>query len=624
MTNHQINRKTEKPEHIFSVFLFFRFFVFPFFCFSVFLFSVCHLTFAQTTDDLELTIDLASATTPLPAIFKPNMDLSGRGFNPDNTWPQSLAVKETLETWQKEIGFGGLYRIQFNLWEITQLTQDQEAKAKLMSNYESVIKNISDAGGTVILNIFGTPAGMGKVLDKKSSPLNLAAFKELIKDTIKELSCDKKYNIWYEVWSAPDLEDFFLGRQQDYLNLYQAVSSAVKELERQYKINIPVGAPSVSAWFHSLEGNTILTPEDSLVYALIKFCYQNRLNLDFITWHGFSTNPKAERENTIYGKNAVNLVRDWLSYFNFNENTPLIVDEWSYDRDANLLPERKEKSYIAASYIPARLKNMYEAGVDNQTYFCLEDFQNNKEGVTRNVGVFYFNAKHPAGPKASYNVFKMLKALGKDMFPAKLNDDFAGVLATRSEEGIAILIYNYINPEIVKDTLSENIAGLNPVESKFLLGIIRSGRWLKIMSGEEKIGALSTTKRVKALLKNSEELYTKAEHFKSAKRQLKIKLKNIKGDYSYSLFTLDSSCSLNCEFKPGLEKEIKLTDSYQEELSLAPYSVNLIIFKKRPEPVQPEPPQPEPSKLEEAKPELAKPAPAQPEEPIKESNAAGK
>ncbi len=182
--------------------------------------------FAQTTDDLELTLDLAAATTPLPKIFNPTLDLSGRGFHPENTWPQSLASKETLEAWQKDIGFNGLYRLQFNLWEIAQLAQDKEAQAKLFANYESVIKSINDAGGTVILDIFGTPAGMGKVLDKKSSPLNLAAFKDLIKATIKDLSCDKKYNIWYEAWSAPDLEDFFLGRQQDYLNLYRALSEA--------------------------------------------------------------------------------------------------------------------------------------------------------------------------------------------------------------------------------------------------------------------------------------------------------------------------------------------------------------------------------------------------------------
>ncbi|MCX5695880.1 MAG: hypothetical protein NTW18_04360 [Candidatus Omnitrophica bacterium] len=568
--------------------------------------SVCALAdrgSCQQTDDLEFTLDVASNTIPTPKIFKPNLDLSGRGFHHESAWPQALASRETLETWKKDIGFDGFYRLQFNLWDITQLEKEKGAKEKILANYESVIKNISDSGGTVILNIFGTPAGMGKILDKKSAPVNIPAFKELIKNTMKDLSCDKKYNIWYEVWNAPDLEGFFLGGQQEYFNLYRAVSESAKELESQHKVRLPVGAPGASWWFHNIEGNTLLTPEDSLIYGLIKFCYRNRLSLDFITWHGFSTDPKAEKEMTVYNKSAVDLVRDWLSYFSFDKNTPLIIDEWNYDRHANLLPERKDKSYISASYIPSRIKNMYEAGIDNQVYFCLEDFQNNKEGVTRNVGVFYFGANHAqgkGGPKAAYNVFKMLKSLGADTFPVKFNDEFVGVIAGKSEDKITILIYNYIDPEIVRNSLSENIAGLTPAETKFLLGIIRSDELFKIIAQPEEMGKLPTTNRVKSLLKNAQELSIQAKRWEQEKRKIKISLKNLKGEYLYSLFAVDSTCSLNCEFKASAEKEITAQESYQEEFLLSPYSVNLIILKKKPEPPKPDLPKEEPPKEPDA------------------------
>ena len=56
-----------------------------------------------------------------------------------------------------------------------------------MANYENIIKKITDAGGIVILDIFGTPAGLGKALDKKSPPWDLKAFKELVKSYIREL-----------------------------------------------------------------------------------------------------------------------------------------------------------------------------------------------------------------------------------------------------------------------------------------------------------------------------------------------------------------------------------------------------------------------------------------------------
>ena len=431
---------------------------------ALFVFFCLPVSFAQE-NITEVIIDLSAKAAPMPGIVGANIDLSGRGFHDEPFYPQALAASEPLDLWRKDIGYSGLFRIQYNLWEVTQAAKDKAGQEKLLSVYEERIKDISEAGGTVILDIFGTPAGMGRVLDKKSAALNLEAFKETVKAAIKYLSCEKKYNIWYEVWSAPDLGDFFIGREQDYLNMYQAVAHSCKELEAEYKINIPVGGPSASNWFHSLEADSILTPEKSLIYSLIKFCSARRLPLDFITWHGFSSDPKAEKELTVYGKNSVELIRDWLSYFNLDRATPLIVDEWNFDRNVNILPGRKAKSYIAASYVPSRIKNMLEAGLDNQVYFSLEDFQGNSGNVSRNTGAFYFDinsSQYKGGPKAIYNAFRMISRLGREQLPVKLEDEFLGILASRSAEGVAVLIYNYIDPEIVKNYLAQNIAALNP------------------------------------------------------------------------------------------------------------------------------------------------------------------
>lgn len=548
----------------------------------------------QPKDDLEFTIDINAPTTPLPNIFKPNIDLSGRGFHRDVDWPQTAAAREAIEKWQKEIGFNGIFRLQYNLWEIKQLSKNKDLQHRLLVNYENIIRNISEAGGIVILNIFGTPAGMGEVLDKKSPPWDFKVFKELVKADIRYLSCFKKYNIWYEVWNAPDLDDFFLGRRQEYFNLYRAVASAVKELELETKIHIPVGGPSVSAWFQNVDSNTVVTPEKSLIYELIKFCYRYRLPLDFISWHGFSTSSFAEKENSIYNKPVIKLIRDWLSYFNFPRDTPLVIDEWNYDRSANVLPERKEKSFIAASFIPSRIKNMYEAGIDNQIYFCLEDFQSNKEGIVRNVGIFSFDPEHSTyrgSPKAIYNVFKVLNNLGNSIISAKLEDEFVGLIPTKDKDYISILIYNYIDPEIATNYLSKNISTLNSSERKFLLNIIKSEDFEKIIQGASDVSILRTTNKVKSLLKKTQELAQKAKKFESASRNIKLTIKNLKEDYVYQIYKIDSSCSLNCEFSPSQEQEIKQTDSYQQDLSLKPYSVFLIIWKKKPLPPQTQAPE---------------------------------
>lgn len=544
------------------------------------------LLFAQDKADFEINLDLNSSSVALPKLFKPYIDLSGRGFHRLVSYPQGLAAGEVLENWQKEIGFSGIYRLQYNLWEINEHAKDASAQEKLLAAYEDIIKKISDAGGIVILDIYGVPAGMGKVLDRKSPPLDLKAFKELVKGYIRELSCNKKYNIWYELWSAPDLDNFFLGRKQEYLNMYRAVSEGIKELELETKINIPLGGPAVSWWFQNCDNNSIVTPEKSLIYELIKYCSDYHLPLDFISWHAYSTDPRAELELTRYAKPPVALIREWLSYFNFERDTPLLVDEWNYDSAGNLLAARSEKAHICASFIPSRLKNMHEAGLDYQLYFSLEDFQNNKEGLIRNVGAFGFDAgssEYKGAPKSVYNVFRMLAALGKNMFVLpKSNNEFIGAIATAEDDYIGILFYNYIDPQIGRNYLSRNVAALNDAERKMLLALIRQEKLDKIIQRQADVSKLRASSRLKGLLKKAQELNEQADIFKAADRKINLSIKNLKENYSYQRFSVDASCGSNCKFSPVEEKDIQPSDLYQEVVTLPAYSVNLVVLKKKP------------------------------------------
>ncbi|MDD5346993.1 MAG: hypothetical protein PHT59_00070 [Candidatus Omnitrophica bacterium] len=552
--------------------------------------------------DMEFTLDVSSSTIPLPRIFSPNIDLSGRGFYGDLTWPQTLAASEVVNRWQKDIGFRGAYRIQYNLWEISSLNTNRQLQEKMLANYEAVIRKIHDGGGLVILDIFSTPQGQGKVLDKKSSPVDMRTFKALVKSYMRELSCVKKYNIWYEVWTAPDLDVFFLGRQQEYLQLYRAVAESARELEAETKIHIPVGGPATTWWFRNIDGNTAASPERSLIYELVKFCYRYRLPLDFVSWHAYSTDPKAEKEMTRYNKTSIALIRDWLSYFNFSKDTPLVIDEWNFDSGTNIIPERKEKSYVAASFLPARLRHMYEADLNSQVFFCLEDFQDNREGVQRNVGAFWYQQAetgYTGGIKAVYNLFQMLKMLSGNLYisPSKVNDEFVGVIATRQpaapqepagqDAAVAVLIYNYIDPDIFRSAISRLIATLGDKERKGLLALARSGGFEKIKNRESDIAGLRASGKVKGLLKKALELHENARRFTQTPRQLKLGIKNIKQDYTYTRYTIDPSCGTNCEFYPREEKVVTPTDSlYSEKLALEPYSVHLILLK-------PKPPQPQ-------------------------------
>ena len=560
-------------------------------CVLVFLshlcFGICHYAFAQGTD-LELNLDVDAQTIALPNVFRPNIDLSGRDEARKDGWPQGLAAAEVLDIWQRDIGFTGVYRLQYNLWEIYEAAKTKDLQEKLLNNYESIFKKVTDAGGVVIVDIFGMPPGLGRVLDKISAPRNLKAFKETVKALMRNLSCEKKYNVWYEIWSAPDREDFFLGRRQDYLNLYKVIAEAAQELQAETKMHIPLGGPASSSWFQSDEGNTIVTPERSLIYSLIKFCSHYRLPLDFISWHGYSSDPQLEKETTFYKKNGIALIRDWLSYFRFDRSTLLIADEWNYDTQENLAPERAQNAYISASYVPSRIKNMSEAGLDYQLYFTLEDFQSPQDKISRNTGIFSFNpesTKHPDVPKATYNVFRMLARLGSGLFypQPKLDDPFVGAIATKSQDYLCVLVYNYIDPYAARDYISRNNVTFSSPVRKSILRLIKANKLDKIIVSESELSKLRADKKLKALLAKAQEINAQVVNFKVSPRNIKININGLKDKYIYQRYKIDLSCSLDCEFSPIEEKEIGAVDTYQEILVLNPYSVNMIILKKKPE-----------------------------------------
>ena len=542
-------------------------------------------TFAQDSV-IDFNLDITSKTKATPGpLKKPGIDLSGRGFHNEPTWPQNLAAPEALGQIEENLDVqGGIFRLQFDLWEFVQLAKNKQMQARLLQNYSAVIKNINALGGTTILDLYGMPPGLGKVLDKKSSPWDIKAFKVLVKDIIRYLSCDKGYNIWYEVWNAPDLDGFFLGQKRGYLNIYQAVAQSAKELERETNRNIPIGGPGVTWWFQNLGSNTILHPEKSLIYELIRFCSHRRLPLDFISWHAYTSDPLAEREITRYKKIVPELIRDWLSYFGLDSTTPLIITEWNYDAGLNFELKRGWESYFAASFIPSRIKNMLKSGIDYQVFFCLEDFKNNKQGVDRNVGLFWFEpeyVKYTGGPKSLLNVIRMLNMLGSEMFLAsRLDNEFVGIIATKTKTGLALLLFNYIDPEIAKNYLSRNLAELHPKHIRILANLINSNKWGKILNKEISLKTLRLNKRIKVKIEEAIALNEMAASLLHEPQNINLNFVNLNDDYTYKKYVVDNTCRLDCPFEPREEKEIKGT-AYKETLILEPYSVVLIVMDRR-------------------------------------------
>jgi len=174
--------------------------------------------------------------------------------------------------------------------------------------------------------------------------------------------------------------------------------------------------------------------------------------------------------------------------------------------------------------------------------------------------------------------------LGNEVFPLKLEDEFTGALATRKQDTLAILLFNYVNPEAATDYLSRNIAPLRTSERRAILNLIGTQRLEDILSRRLDLAKLRLTKRVKALLEKAQELDGQAKKFTQDERSVKIDLKGLKDRYAYQRYAVDSRCAQGCAFSPLEEKEIEATAAYSEILKMEPFSVHLIILKKKPAP----------------------------------------
>jgi len=125
--------------------------------------------FAQE-GDIEYVLDATSTAIPLPDIFKPSMDLSGRGFTATRHGHSHLPIRACLISGIRISAWPGSTGFNTTSGKSASFQATEPFQEKLIANYEALIKRVNDSGGVVMLNIFSTPQGQGKVLDKKVHP----------------------------------------------------------------------------------------------------------------------------------------------------------------------------------------------------------------------------------------------------------------------------------------------------------------------------------------------------------------------------------------------------------------------------------------------------------------------
>jgi xylan 1,4-beta-xylosidase len=212
-----------------------------------------------------------------------------------------------------------------------------------------------------------------------------------------------------------------------------------------------------------------------LISALLDFCEENSLPLDFVSWHGYENDPQWYRQ-------SVDSIRNLLrQHPKLRPET--VIDEWNMNPLQEDADPRLQPVFIAESTF-----QMISAGLDLSCYFHIRDYPFDDQAFGRvhsahdvaeqkrfwdrhsiHFGLFdYQNQVRP-----SYFVFKLLARLTGDRVASTSESATAHSLATHDEilRISSVLVWNYSSEE-ANVSLNLNDLPTDTTASRYMLDAI--------------------------------------------------------------------------------------------------------------------------------------------------------
>jgi len=146
------------------------------------------------------------------------------------------------------------------------------------SRLDQAVNSILLTGAKPMLSLSYTTADMAKDGQNAGEPKDWNQWYGLVKATAYHYSVEKNISgIYYEVWNEPDLfGGWHYGKNPNYSTLYVQTAKAVADGAGRsfYK----VGGPAITAYY------------TNWMKAMFAAASNNRVRLDFISWHKYSKN----------------------------------------------------------------------------------------------------------------------------------------------------------------------------------------------------------------------------------------------------------------------------------------------------------------------------------------------
>lgn len=258
--------------------------------------------------------------------------------------------------------------------------------------------------------------------DITGQPKNYADWQNLVQRTIQHISGTRGIaDVYYEVWNEPDL---FGGWKyygdKNYLNLYRSAAVAARNVSGVQPFKL--GGPATTGFYKNW------------AEALVQYAYQNNLKLDFISWHRYSNDLDAFKNDMLAIRT---LMREYPQY---EGQLEYHITEWGHDSENNA---GYDTSYSAAHTVAGAIEMV---GVVERAFAF--EIQDGKDPAGKEYwgrwGMFTHN-DFGAKAKPRYFALKMLDKISDQRVQLLGKGTWVKALAARNPQtqNIEVVLANF-------------------------------------------------------------------------------------------------------------------------------------------------------------------------------------
>ena len=288
------------------------------------------------------------------------------------------------------------------------------------SKLDKVIDSIISMGAKPMIALTYMPTSIS-ASDIIDVPKNWGDWQELIKRTVEHYSGKNNKaiaDIYYEVWNEPDLfGGFKIGGKKDYRLLYLYSSRGATSASNTLPFKL--GGPATTA------------PYRNWVVGLLQYIRQEKLRIDFISWHRYHFYPEQFLDDI----NNVNL---WLSNFSEYKNLPKVITEWGSNSDND--PKHDTAFDLAHTIAMSRI---FADDISQAYSFEVKDGPDPKNNKFWGRWGLLTNENFGISKKPRYFAIKALNTLSGDRLSVNGEGTWVTAMAARDQDKIKAVIVNY-------------------------------------------------------------------------------------------------------------------------------------------------------------------------------------